>query len=121
MFSQACVSHSVHNRPRGYSLRRGRYASYWNAFFFLQFSSIYPMLNIKVMFALGFKIKVGSFLHMMILRFAFRAIHTCPTSLVAAQFPFHIFQHGRVVTSQPFFTIMRPATKTDLKIFIKQL
>ena len=36
--------------------------------------------------------------------------HTCPTSLVAAQFPFHIFQHGRVVTSQPFFTIIFFAT-----------
>ena len=35
LFSQACVSHSVHNRPRSYSLRRGRYASYWNAFLFL--------------------------------------------------------------------------------------
>ena len=39
MFSQACVSHSVHNRPRGYSLQRGRYASYWNAFLFQFFFS----------------------------------------------------------------------------------
>ena len=49
MFAQASVSHSVHNRPHGYSvtahpcwllghcsslLRRGRYAFYWNAFLF---------------------------------------------------------------------------------------
>ena len=43
MFSQASVSHSIHNRPHGHSvtahpcwlLRRGRYASYWNAFLFI--------------------------------------------------------------------------------------
>ena len=36
MFLQACISHSVHIRPRGYSLQCGRHASYWNAFLFYQ-------------------------------------------------------------------------------------
>ena len=50
MFSQACVSHSVHKQPHGYAVTAhaccgGRYASYWNAFLF--YIEYFAKINMK--------------------------------------------------------------------------